>query len=105
MALPGQSMQLSHNASPKFPAISLNAARPGTPHPIDAGPAPRCPIRSCSTTFCVDPSLWDYVIVHELLHLSVLYHSKLFKALMRAHLGDWERAAARLQDFAGSTPG
>jgi predicted metal-dependent hydrolase len=45
------------------------------------------------------------VIVHELLHLSVLYHSKLFKALMRAHLGDWERAAARLQDFAGSTPG
>jgi hypothetical protein len=27
-------------------------------------------------------------------------HGKLWKCLMRAHLGDWERAAARLQDYA-----
>ena len=53
----------------------------------------------------LDPTLWDYVIVHELLHLTVPNHGKLFKALMRAHLGDWERAAARLQDYAGSSPG
>jgi len=52
-----------------------------------------------------DPTLWDYVIVHELLHLTVPNHGKLFKALMRAHLGDWERAAARLQDYARSSPG
>ena len=32
----------------------------------------------------------DYVIVHELLHLRVPNHGKLFKSLMRAHLGEWE---------------
>ena len=45
----------------------------------------------------LDSDLWDYVIVHELLHLSVPNHGRLWKALMRAHLGDWEAAAARLQ--------
>lgn len=34
--------------------------------------------------------LQDYVIVHELLHLSVPNHGKLWKNLMRAHLGDYE---------------
>ncbi|MBS0234240.1 MAG: M48 family metallopeptidase [Proteobacteria bacterium] len=32
----------------------------------------------------------DYVIVHELLHLKVKNHSKLFKALMSAHLPGWK---------------
>jgi predicted metal-dependent hydrolase len=45
----------------------------------------------------LDSDLWDYVIVHELLHLSVPNHGRLWKALMRAHLGDWEATAARLQ--------
>lgn len=40
--------------------------------------------------------LGDYVIVHELLHFSVPNHGKLWKSLMRAHLGDWEPIAARL---------
>lgn len=44
----------------------------------------------------LDPTLWDYVIVHELLHFSIPNHGRLWKALMRAHLGDWERAAERL---------
>lgn len=35
--------------------------------------------------------LWDYVIVHELLHFSVPNHGKLWKSLMRAHLGDYEK--------------
>lgn len=35
--------------------------------------------------------LQDYVIVHELLHISVPNHGKLWKSLMRAHLGDYER--------------
>jgi len=30
------------------------------------------------------------VIVHELLHLSAPNHGKLWKSLMRAHLGDYE---------------
>lgn len=44
----------------------------------------------------LDPDLWDYVIVHELLHFFVPNHGKLWKSLMRAHLGDHEKLAARL---------
>ena len=40
--------------------------------------------------------LWDYVIVHELLHFSVPNHGKLWKSLMRAHLGDYEKMAEAL---------
>ena len=40
--------------------------------------------------------LGDYVIVHELLHFSVPNHGKLWKSLMRAHLGEHERLAERL---------
>lgn len=46
----------------------------------------------------MDPALGDYVIVHELLHFSVPNHGRLWKSLMRAHLGDWEKAAARLRE-------
>ena len=45
----------------------------------------------------LDRELWDYVIVHELLHFSVPNHGKLWKSLMRAHLGDWESLAAKLE--------
>jgi predicted metal-dependent hydrolase len=48
----------------------------------------------------LDPQLWDYVIVHELLHLSVPNHGRLWKALMRAHLGDSEASAERLRQAA-----
>ncbi len=40
--------------------------------------------------------LGDYVIVHALLHFSAPHHGKLWKSLMRVHLGDWESVAARL---------
>ena len=39
----------------------------------------------------LDNDLWDYVIVHELLHFFVPNHGKLWKSLMRAHLGDYEK--------------
>ncbi len=39
----------------------------------------------------LDDELWDYVIVHELLHFSVPNHGKLWKSLMRVHLGDYEK--------------
>jgi predicted metal-dependent hydrolase len=39
----------------------------------------------------------DYVIVHELLHFFVPNHGKLWKSLMRAHLGDYERIESRLR--------
>ena len=34
----------------------------------------------------------DYVIVHELLHLQVPNHGKLFKSLLNAYLPGWEKA-------------
>lgn len=43
--------------------------------------------------------LGDYVIVHELLHFSVPNHGKLWKSLMRAHLGDYESLADRLNQL------
>ena len=33
----------------------------------------------------------DFVIAHELLHLRVPNHGKLFKALMTAHVPDWRK--------------
>ena len=56
---------------------------------------------SCSTAgnlnfnaelLALDCVIGDYVIVHELLHFSVPNHGKLWKSLMRAHLGDYEHA-------------
>lgn len=38
----------------------------------------------------------DYVIVHELLHLKVRNHGKLFKALLAAHVPDWRSQHFRL---------
>jgi predicted metal-dependent hydrolase len=49
----------------------------------------------------LDREIGDYVIVHELLHFSVPNHGKLWKSLMRAHLGDYERLESKLQKVAG----
>ena len=38
-----------------------------------------------------DSDFQDFVIAHELLHLRVPNHGKLFKALMTAHVPDWRR--------------
>jgi len=62
---------------------------------------------SCSTAgnlnfnrdlLALDREVADYVIVHELLHFSVPNHGKLWKSLMRAHLGDYEKMEQRLRD-------
>lgn len=45
----------------------------------------------------LDVPLQDYVIVHELLHLAVPNHGRLWKSLMRAHLGEYERLEGRLK--------
>jgi hypothetical protein len=59
---------------------------------------------SCSTTGRVTFSTellrtahdWqEYVIVHELLHLQIPNHGKLFKAMLSAHLPEWEQVAGR----------
>jgi len=38
----------------------------------------------------------DYVIVHELLHMKVPNHGKLFKSLMHAFLPNWEKLASEI---------
>ena len=44
----------------------------------------------------LDPEIGDYVIVHELLHFTVPNHGRLWKSLMRAHLGNYEVLEKRL---------
>jgi hypothetical protein len=53
---------------------------------------------SCSTTGTItlaadlyeqEPGFQDFVIAHELLHLRVPTHGRLFKALMTAHVANW----------------
>jgi len=41
------------------------------------------------------PSVADYVIVHELLDFSVPNHGKLWKSLVRDHLGNYDHSARR----------
>jgi len=61
---------------------------------------------SCSTQKCVsfsedllkEPQAFqDYVIVHELLHLRVPNHGRLFRSLMSLYLPDWEDLSIRLE--------
>ncbi len=50
---------------------------------------------SFSTDLLKEPRAFqDYVIVHELLHLQVPNHGKLFKSLMNAYLPGWEAVVA-----------
>jgi predicted metal-dependent hydrolase len=62
-------------------------------------------LASCSTAgnlnfnaemLVLDREIGDYVIVHELLHFSVPNHGRLWKSLMRAHLGEYELLEKRL---------
>jgi predicted metal-dependent hydrolase len=48
----------------------------------------------------MDRAVGDYVIVHELLHFAVPHHGKLWKSLMRAHLGDYEKLDRKLKKSA-----
>ena len=43
-------------------------------------------------------NLINYVIVHELLHIKVPNHGKLFKSLMLAFLPDWEKYSEQLKE-------
>lgn len=63
---------------------------------------------SCSTTgnlnfnselLNMPKKLREYVIVHELLHFHIPNHGKLWKSLMRAYLGDYEKLEKRLKKF------
>ena len=47
----------------------------------------------------LDREIGDYVIVHELLHLFVPNHGRLWKSLMRAHFGEYQHLEQRLQSL------
>lgn len=51
----------------------------------------------------MERDLGDYVIVHELLHFSVPNHGKLWKSLMRAHIGEYQDLEARLRRTSNGT--
>ena len=49
-----------------------------------------------STDLLQEPRAFqEYVVVHELLHLQVPNHGKLFKSLMNAYLPRWETILAK----------
>jgi len=51
-----------------------------------------------------DGAFQQVVIVHELLHLRVHNHGKLFKSLMNAYLPEWEKVAnGRIRSVCGYT--
>ena len=45
----------------------------------------------------MDKEIGEYVIVHELLHFNTPNHGKLWKSLMSAFLGDYEKLEKRLK--------
>ena len=69
---------------------------------------------SCSTlgtvTLAADladqhPGFQDFVIAHELLHLRVPNHGRLFKALMTAHVPAWKSYDLKRRRGISITPG
>lgn len=46
----------------------------------------------------LDDDLSDYVIVHELLHFFVPNHGRVWKSLMRVHLGEYEVTERKLSE-------
>ena len=47
----------------------------------------------------IPKELGEFVIVHELVHLLVPNHGKVFKSFMRAYLPDWEEKERLLQRY------
>jgi len=48
--------------------------------------------------------LGEFVIVHELVHLLVPNHGRVFKSFMHAYLPDWESREQQLREFATRRP-
>src|SRR3954452_22300990 len=51
----------------------------------------------------LDVDVSDYVIVHELLHFFVPNHGRLWKSLMRVHIGDYESLDMQLRRVYGAS--
>jgi len=51
----------------------------------------------------LNKELGEYVIVHELLHFQIPNHGKLWKSLMTAYVGDWEKLDSELKAMHSAT--
>lgn len=51
-----------------------------------------------------DTRFQDYVIVHELLHIRIPTHGRLFKALMSAHVPGWRELEDRSRTRHAAAP-
>ncbi len=51
----------------------------------------------------MEKKLGDYVMVHELLHIHVPNHGKLWKSLMMAYLGDYQKIERRLKRISANS--
>lgn len=49
----------------------------------------------------MEKEIQNYVIVHELLHVNIPNHGKLWKSLMSAYLGDYEAIEKKLKKQTG----
>ncbi|MDE0424212.1 MAG: M48 family metallopeptidase [Candidatus Poribacteria bacterium] len=56
-------------------------------------------MRTQQHIYSLPKTLTEFVIVHELIHLLVPNHGKLFKSFMSAYLPDWEERQNRLKSF------
>lgn len=52
-----------------------------------------------TTLLNLPPHLQDYAIVHELLHLQIPNHGRLWKCLMQAYLGDYQSYEQELKEI------
>jgi predicted metal-dependent hydrolase len=48
----------------------------------------------------VPKELGEFVIIHELVHLLVPNHGKVFKSFLHAYMPDWEQREKRLRAYA-----
>lgn len=61
----------------------------------------RCPVSSpVARSACINHAKKEKQLRHELLHFHLPNHGKLWKSLMRAHLGDYEELETELNERA-----
>lgn len=90
-------------------AIRHWAVKIGVPEPAVYMRAMRTKWASMSTArrmtvntelLSIPRELGEFVIVHELVHLLVPNHGKVFKSFLHAYLPDWEQREKRLRQYA-----
>lgn len=61
-------------------------------------------IRFSWRVMMLEPALIDYIVAHELAHLSVMNHSRDFWAVVETAMPDWKKRRATLREMGQSLP-